>query len=352
MSRNRHRSGGLIVKPPEEADYLVIGGGAGGAPAAAQLAESTEETVVLLEAGPDYGPFSPATWPQDLLNARTIPLSHDWGYDSEDLFPDRKIAYERARVLGGCTAHNGAIQVRGHRRDYDHWVELGNPGWDTASMLSLFLAAEERLGVWTYALDELTPFQHTFLDAAPEAGLPVLKTINDLDEDQGAAPETVNIRDGVRWNTAFAYLDPVRHLPNLTICGQTLVDSITINGTKAVAVNCQTPNGERRIRARNIILAAGAYGTPAILQRSGIGPRQLLDTIGITTVIDSPVGTNLHDQAFISLEFSGSAELLQQMQQFEESHGWAPDEQVLIKARSAMVDEAFDLHVFPWSPPG
>lgn len=351
MTERRYPSGGLAVDVPSAATFVVIGSGAGGAPAAAQLAETTREPVLLLEAGPDYGSFSRSTWPPDLLDARTIPLSHDWGYSSEEQFPDRVIAFERARVLGGCTAHNGAIQVRGHRRDYDHWVELGNPGWDTASMLELFLKAEERLGVWTYSVDQLTPFQAAFLEAAPFAGLPILDTINDLDEDEGAAPETVNIRDGVRWNTAFTYLDDARHLTNLTICGDTLVDRISISGSRAVSVYVEIPGAQREIRAEWVILAAGAYGTPAILQRSGVGPASLLEQIGIQPVVDSPVGKNLHDQAFISLEFSGCGQLLEQMQTFENEHGWAPDEQVIMKARSAVVDEAFDLHVFPWSPP-
>jgi choline dehydrogenase-like flavoprotein len=347
----RYPSGGLAVDVPDVATFVVIGSGAGGAPAAAQLAETTHEPVVLLEAGPDYGPFSRTNWPADLLDARTIPVSHDWGYSSEDHFSDRVIAFERARVLGGCTAHNGAIAVRGHRQDYDHWVELGNPGWETASMLELFLRAEERLGVWTYPLDQLTPFQAAFLEAAPFAELPILETINDLDEDQGAAPETVNIRDGVRWNTAFTYLDDLRHLPNLTICGDALVDRMAISGSRAVSVHVETPSGQREIHADWVLLAAGAYGTPAILQRSGVGPTRLLKELGIQPLIDSPVGQNLNDQAFISLEFSGSDQLLEQMHACERERGWAPDEQVLMKARSDVANKAFDLHVFPWSPP-
>ena len=149
VSERRYASGGLAADIPPAALFVVIGSGAGGAPAAAYLAESARGPVVLLEAGPDYGPFSRSTWPADLLDAGTIPLSHDWGYTIEHQFPDRVLAFDRARVLGGCTAHNGAIQVRGHRRDYDHYVELGNPGWERNSMLKHFLAAEERLGVWT-----------------------------------------------------------------------------------------------------------------------------------------------------------------------------------------------------------
>jgi choline dehydrogenase len=339
------------VDPPASADIVVVGSGAGGAPAAARLARSGAR-VVLLEAGPDYGPYTSGAWPRDLLDARTITYSHDWGYDSGDLLGDRVIAFERARVLGGCTAHNGAIQIRGHRRDYDHWVELGNTGWDTISMERYFRAAEEQLGVWTYPLADLTPFQAAFLQAAPFAGLPILATINDLDEDVGAAPETVNIRDGVRWNAAFAYLDSVRGLPNLTIHGDAVVDRLVVPSGRATGVIVTTPSGTREIAADQVVLSAGAYGTPAILQRSGVGPAGALEAAAIDVRVNSPVGRNLHDQAFISIQFTGSEALQENMAQFTAERGWAPDEQVIMKARSAMTDEAFDLHVFPWSPPG
>lgn len=341
----------LRVEPPRSADIVVIGSGAGGAPAAARLAESGA-SVVLLEAGPDYGPFASGAWPRDLLDATSITYSHDWGYDSEEQLGERTIAFERARVLGGCTAHNGAIQIRGHRLDYDHWVALGNAGWDTVSMEDCFRVAEERLGVWTYDRADLTPFQAAFLEAAPFAGLPVLDTINDLDEDVGAAPETVNIRDGVRWNTAFAYLDPVRHLANLTICGDAVVDRLVVRSGRATAVLVATPSGLLEIAAEHVVLAAGAYGTPAILQRSGVGSPELLRAAGIDALVALPVGENLHDQAFISIQLAGSEALQASMELFAGERGWAPDEQVIMKARSAMTDEAFDLHVFPWSPPG
>jgi choline dehydrogenase len=336
---------------PATADVVVVGSGAGGAPAAARLAESGAE-VILLEAGPDYGPFDLTAWPPDLLDATSITYSHDWGYDSEDQLEARVIAFERARVLGGCTAHNGAIQIRGHRLDYDQWVSLGNVGWDTASMEDCFRAAEGRLGVWTYERADLTPFQAAFLESAPFAGLPVLATINDLDEDVGAAPESVNIRDGVRWNAAFAYLDPVRHLANLTICGDALVDRLVVRSGRATGVLASTPSGLHEIAAGHVLLAAGAYGTPAILQRSGVGPAEVLRAAGVEVLVDLPVGQNLHDQAFISIELEGSDLLHASMAQFADVRGWAPDEQVIMKARSALTDEAFDLHVFPWSPPG
>lgn len=343
--------GAIRRDPPAHADVVVIGGGAGGAPAAARLAERSGASVLLLEAGPDYGPYAGGAWPADIVDARTIPLSHDWGYTSEDVIPGRQIPYERARVLGGCTAHNGAIQIRGHRRDYDHWVELGNPGWETEGMLARFLEIEQALGIWTYPHEALTPFQAAFLEAAPSAGLPLLETINDLDEAAGAAPETVNIRDGARWNTAFAFLDPARALPNLTICGETIVDRLEVRDGRVAAVRAIGPDGPRTIEAGRVLLGAGAYGTPAILQRSGVGPAALLREHGIAQALESPVGAGLFDQPSLSIELSGTEELQRRMEAFAAERGWAPDEQVIMKAPSAVEREAFDLHVFPWSPP-
>ncbi len=333
-------------------DIIVVGSGAGGAVVAAELAERTEASILLLEAGPDYGSFSNGRWPAALCDARTIPSSHDWGYRSGDELPGRDVEYSRARVVGGCTAHNGAIQVWGHRADYDGWADRGNPGWSTDELIPLFREAEQRLGVHTYKQEELTPFQETMLAAAPTAGLPVLKTINDLDESCGAAPETVNIHRGVRWNSAFAWLDPVRGLPNLTIGGNVLVDRLRLARGRVEGVEAIVYGTRQFFGAPIVILCAGAYGSPAILQRSGIGHPDMLHDANIETTHSlQGVGANLHDQPYVALEFAGSDELRSATDGFVNSTDWAPDEQVLMKAPSSRADRAFDMHVFPWSPP-
>src|SRR5690349_1313144 len=113
------------------ADTVILGGGTAGAVVAAILAEKSDESIVLLEAGPDYGALADGGWPADLIDARALSYSHDWDYDSGSTYADRVIRFERARVIGGCSAHNGCAAIWGSRVDYDAWAAAGNPGWST-----------------------------------------------------------------------------------------------------------------------------------------------------------------------------------------------------------------------------
>jgi choline dehydrogenase len=132
---------------PNFADTVVIGGGTAGAAVAGLLAEHSDQTVLLLEAGPDYGPFAEGRWPPELLDAGTIPVTHDWGYDSGKQYASRVITFERARVIGGCSSHNGCAAIWGSSVDYDGWAALENPGWSTDELRPLFRVASERLRV-------------------------------------------------------------------------------------------------------------------------------------------------------------------------------------------------------------
>src|ERR1700733_9695397 len=149
---------------PKFADTAVIGGGTAGAAVAGLLAQHSDQSVLLLEAGPDYGPFAAGRWPSELTDAVTIPMSHDWGYDSGKLYAPRVVDYARARVIGGCSSHNGCAAIWGSRVDYD--------GWATDELLPLFEAGSERLRVRIPEPAEITPFQRASLDAAVEAGIP------------------------------------------------------------------------------------------------------------------------------------------------------------------------------------
>lgn len=333
---------------PTEAEYIVVGGGTAGNVVAARLAEAGKD-VLVLEAGPDFGPQGDPAWPADLVDATRLGRSHDWGYDSGDTYPWR-VGFERARAIGGSSDMNGCTQTWGHRRDYDAWAESGLRGWAADDLVPLFEEGMRRMRVRQFMAAELTPWQHAWYDAAPAVGMPRLSSLNDLDEAAGFAPEAMNIQDGVRVNSAFAYLDPARSLPNLTIVGDALVDRVVVEHGRATAVVVHH-HGERvTVRGGTIVLAGGAYNSPTILLRSGIGPSAQLAPLGIRVIAHLPgVGENLHDQPFLLMSWAGSDRIADAMAAARAA-GWSPDEQAMGKAASSFEAEAFDLHFLPYSP--
>ncbi|MGH8447225.1 MAG: GMC family oxidoreductase [Solimonas sp.] len=340
----------IVPTLPQAAEVIVVGGGTCGAVIAARLAERGLD-VLVLEAGPDPGAYGDPRWPADLLDATRLPTSHDWGFDSRDTYADRVVPFERAKVIGGCSTHNGAVQTWGHRLDYDGWAALGNPGWSTEALRPLFERASAQLRVRTYAVDELTPWQRAWYEAGPEVGLPQLADLNDFDETVGIAPESVNIVDGgVRWNSAFAYLDPLRGRAHLRIVGDVLVDRVLFEHGRAAGVSVVHGGVTRQIRSPCVVLASGSYGTPAVLLRSGVGPAADLDALRIPRVQHLPgVGAGLHDQPFIMMRWAGS-DAMRETMLAAEARGWTPDEQAMAKAASSLEREAFDLHILPYSP--
>lgn len=333
----------------QRVDTVVLGGGTAGAAVAALLVAASDETVLLLEAGPDYGARSAGAWPADLLDPTSLPASHQWGYDSGDLLEGRKLLFERARVIGGCSSHNGAAVVIGARTDYDGWAAAGNRGWSTDELLPFFRTAMERLRTRRYEPDEVTPFQAACMDAAEKVGIPKVEDFNDLGQDVGMAPVPVNIFEGVRWNTAFAYLDPVRHRANLRVIGNALVDKLLVECGRAVGVEWIGGGARRLVRAERVVLCGGAYGSPSVLLRSGIGAPDELRARGIEPVHELPgVGRNLQDHAAVTLRYAGS-ERLQSLSERFAADGWHPDEQTIAKARSSLCEAALDLHVYPVS---
>ncbi|MEA2532026.1 MAG: choline dehydrogenase [Thermomicrobiales bacterium] len=341
----------MTTSIPRYADTVVLGGGTGGATAAGLLAERTDQSVLLLEAGPDYGPLDGGGWPADLLDARNLPPTHSWGFTSGDRYPGRAIPFERAKVIGGCSAHNGCAAIWGSRLDYDGWAAAGNDGWSAGELLPLFRSVNERLRVRTPALDEVQPFHRAFLEAAPAVGIPLVDDLNDLDGDLGIAPSPVNVHDGIRWNAAFGYLDPVRDKANLTIVGNVVADRLIVENGRVVGAIVVGPDGPRRVDAGRVVLGAGAYGSPGILLRSGIGDPEELREIGIAPVHDLPgVGRNLHDHPAVELVYTGTPELIERLRAFATDH-WLPEEQTIAKARSSSCSEGFDIHLYPVGTP-
>ncbi len=332
----------------DTADVVVIGGGSGGAVVAARLVEAGVN-VVLVEAGPDYGALSDGRWPNEILNAAMLATSHDWNYNSGPVPGRAPWTYERARIMGGCSAHNGAIAAVGHYSDYDGW---GLAGWRADELRPLFATALEQMRVRTYTREEAGPFHARCLEAAVSAGWPVETTtfaadLCDLDAGDNFGLEPVNVFEGIRWNTAFAYLDPVRTSPRLRVADRTMVDRIEVAASHVV-LHGLGPGGPARITAETVVLAAGVYGTPAILQRSGIGDPADLRAVGIVPVHDLPtVGRNLHDHPMINTGRELSPELRQWLDEASAA-GFVPEEQTLGKARSSLAaDGIFDLHLFP-----
>lgn len=337
----------IDARLPRTIDLLVVGGGSSGAALAGIVARDTDQQVVLLEAGPDFGPLDGGNWPRDVLDPTTLCTSFQWGY-SGMAHPSHTswTGYDRAKMIGGCSSHNGCVALLGHRRDYDHWAELGNTGWDWESVAPAFERAKAGLSVRLVDDAEITPFQRRFIEGAVAAGIPRSPDMNDPDELQGVAPSPVNIRDGIRWNTALGYLDPVRHRTNLTILGDVLVDRVLLENGRAVGVVVVIDGQVSEIRAERIVLSAGAYGSPAILLRSGIGPEEHLTEVGIEVVHKLPgVGEALTDHPALDVPLERHDGLAAEMDAFA-AGGWLPDEQTLAKVRSRHCDEAFDLHLY------
>src|SRR6266511_3715091 len=329
------------------ADTVVIGGGTAGAAVAARLVQGTSQTVLLIESGPDYGAFAEQHWPAQLLDARSLPGGHDWGYVNGAVTGRPEHLLERARVIGGCSSHNGCAAIWGSRVDYDHWAALGNPGWSADDLLPFFKLTNEMLRVKLISSSEITPWQQACLETASKIGIPQVADLNNLDEDIGMSTSPVNIVNGVRWNTAFAYLDPVRGNECLTIRGQMQVDRLRLEGSRVIALEAIGPDGRVTVEAGRFIVCAGTYGSPAILLRSGIGPEFELRALGIETKLDLAVGRNLHDHPAVYLKYSGTPQLVAAMLDFAAKGGILFSEQTIAKFRSKYCTSAYDLHLFP-----
>jgi choline dehydrogenase len=277
---------------------------------AARLSEDAACQVVLLEAGQDLAGL--ADTPPDVLDASGPTLAHDWGYLAEPDRLGRRTALPRARLIGGCSATNGCFALRGAPADYDGWAQMGNPGWSFEEVLPFFcrLEADADFGDQWHGRDgplpirrhprtELNPVQAAFIDAACTCGLPYVADHNRPGV-MGAGPLPRNVRNGVRMSTALTYLAGARGRPNLTVRGSAIADRVEVRRGAATGVRLA---GGEIVPADRVVLAAGAYASPAILQRSGIGPSAQLRSLGIGMAADLPgVGENLTDHPLVAVD--------------------------------------------------
>ncbi|GII94619.1 GMC family oxidoreductase [Sinosporangium siamense] len=326
-------------------DVAVLGGGTAGAVVAGRLLENPSLSVAVVEAGPDYGSFGSGRWPRELLDSLTLPETHDWGYRGPGASPERELAFERARVVGGCSSHNGCSQTVGHVSDYHSW----GLSWTDESLAGLMKEGAAKLRVRHYSDEELTPFQAAAMNAMIECGIPRTNDLDDLLGGAGCGPSPVNNPGGVRWNSGFAYLDPVRGGSGLRIIDNALVDRLEFRGSTVRRAHMLRGRERFVVEADRFVLCAGAYGSPEVLLRSGVGPAEELRALGVDPRLDLPgVGRNLHDHPTVELRFAASDELARRLAAYAEKHP-LPDEQVIGKAHSTGGQSPYDLHLLPWT---
>lgn len=327
---------------------IVVGAGPAGCAVAGRIAEAGER-VLLIEAGPDFGPPDSGRWPHALLDPSLMPVDqHSWHYTNSGKHGVPGIDLPRARVMGGCSSHNGCAVVWGHRDDYDAWETAGNDGWGASDLLPYLQMANERYRVSIPEQNDLTPFHQVVLDAAPTIGLPPIADFSDLDIDHGLGPGPVNISDRLRWNASFAYVDPVRGLPNFSLMAETSVDRLLFDGDRVSGVVVRGPNGVQEILGSQVVLAGGAYGTPLLLQRSGIGDPDVLEALGIAVQVELPgVGRNLQDHPALSVDYTGTAELTAMLDSFVEEGGLPREEGTIGLFSSGRCEGPFDMHLYP-----
>ncbi|MGY6708245.1 MAG: GMC family oxidoreductase [Rhizobiaceae bacterium] len=292
----------------QHADVVIVGGGSAGTLLAARLSEEPARQVVLLEAGqeaadPDI--WDPSAWPA--LQGR----SYDWDYLTEPQAgtAGRVHHWARGRLVGGSSCLHAMGYMRGHPSDFDAWVEAtGDSRWSWDELLPIFMANEDHLlggdgihgsgGPMPVYLpgDEVSPVARAFIEAGAALGLARLRGHNS-GEMIGVTPNSLNIRDGRRITTAEAWLTPaVRARKNLTILTGALARRLVVDANRVRGIEVAGAEGATVIQADQVVSTAGALESPALLMRSGIGPRDILKAAGVDCMIDMPeIGQNLQD---------------------------------------------------------
>lgn len=292
----------------DEYDYIVVGTGSAGSIVARRLVDSDVGRILVVEAGPtDRG----ATEIHEPLNWRSMwGGKYDWDYKTVPQvgLGGREISWPRGKVIGGSSSLNGMVYVRGHRLVYDEWAAQGCYGWSWDSVFPLFRRSErhsEGESAWhggngpqpVQRLPRDNPLTLAFIEAANSVGIASTDDFN-AESLEGVGVVDTTTYQGERWSTGRSFLWPIENDPRLTLATESRVNRVLLRNGRCWGVELVGADGEvRTVAATNeVVLSAGTLESPAILMRSGIGPRRHLRELGIETVVDAPgVGDNLHD---------------------------------------------------------
>jgi choline dehydrogenase len=303
-----------MLQTNEQFDVVVVGSGSGGGVVAARLSEDDRRRVLLLEAGPDF-PQEPPLQPLFTVSGERswfpsgIP-EFDWWLWNEPQPNGHRVRLPRGKLVGGSSMVNATIAVRPPPSDLDGWARRGCPGWDARSLGPYFRRIEADLDfpddpghgqdgpirIRRYPRAQWAPINESFFQASIELGFRAVADLNADDAHAGVVGALPHSRyREERQGTLTTYLRAARHRPNLTIRAETLVDRVLVEGGRARAVRCVSGGTSYEVGAGEVVVAAGVYGTPAILQRSGIGIAEELRALRIPVVVDLPVGRGLSD---------------------------------------------------------
>jgi choline dehydrogenase len=335
---------------------LVLGAGSAGSVLAARLSENGNEEVTLVEAGPDYPSIQEV--PEELRDGRQNARAHDWGYRFRPASQrDNTFSFPRGRVVGGSSAVNTCIALRGHPYDYDDWAALGLSEWSFKRCVPFFKRLEHDLDfedewhgrggpipIRRHAESEWVPWQAAFVEAARRLGYAETVDHNNPELPCGVGPHAMNKVAGERMSAARCYLtQSVRRRTNLHVRAGLHVIRLVFRDKRFAGVEVQSERGELSVlTADRVIVAGGAIGSLGVLLRSGIGPKRELGRMNVPVVVDSPtVGAQLLDHSGTAVIFAPRTTLVPSVAD--------PLIQVMARATTAGSHQAYDLQIQPGS---